>query len=114
MALNNLDQQIDSKMRELGVSRDFVAMEAGISRTLLADACRGTGTLGTERGLKIWGILRDLETLRNLAEPFPIAFNNVAVIQNLLRRLRDGDEFPRLGSRAQEIGAAEQLQGGAR
>jgi hypothetical protein len=116
MALNNLDQQIDSKMRELGVSRDFVAMEAGISRTLLADACRGTGTLGTERGLKIWGILRDLETLRNLAEPFPIAFNNVAVIQNLLRRLRDGDEFPRLGSRAQETGeeCAGKLLGGAR
>jgi hypothetical protein len=69
-----------------------VAMQAGISRTLLADACRGTGSLGSERGLKVWGILRDLETLKNLAQPFPISFSNVAIIQNLLTRLRGGDE----------------------
>jgi hypothetical protein len=92
MAINNLDMQIGSKLRELGVSRDFVAMLAGISRTLLADACRGTGSLGTERGVKVWGILRDLETLKNLAQPFPISFSNVATIQGLLARLRDGDE----------------------
>jgi hypothetical protein len=91
MALNNLDQQIGLKLRELGVSRDFVAMEAGISRTILADACRGTGSLGSERGLRVWGILRELETLRNLARPFPISFSNVAIVQNLLTRLRDGE-----------------------
>ncbi len=92
MALNNLDLQIEAKMRELGLSRDLVATLAGISRTLLADACRGTGSLGTERGLRVWEILRGLETLRNLAQPFPISFSNVAIIQNLLSRLRDGDE----------------------
>jgi hypothetical protein len=107
MALNNLDQQIESKMRELGVSRDFVAMQAGISRTLLADACRGTGSLGTERGLKVWRILLDLERLKNLAQPFPISFSNVAIIQNLLTRLRDGDEFLRVGPRSQEIESQE-------
>ncbi len=114
MALNNLDQQIDSKMKQLGVSRDFVAMLAGCSRTLLANACRGIDTLGSERGLKVWGILGELEMLKNLAEPFPISFGNITIIQNLLSRLRDGDEFPRLGSRTQETGVTEQLQGGAR
>jgi hypothetical protein len=92
MALNNLDQQIDLKMREMGLSRDLIAVLAGCSRTLLANACRGIDTLGSERGLKVWGILRDLETLKNLAQPFPISFSNVAIIQNLLSRLRDGDE----------------------
>jgi hypothetical protein len=103
MALNNLDQQIEMKMREIGVSRDLVAMLAQISRTVVADACRGTGSLGTERGLKVWGILRDLEKLKNLAQPFPISFANVATIQSLLARLRDGDESLRHGSRVEEI-----------
>jgi hypothetical protein len=107
MALNNLDLQIDAKMRELGLSRDIVATLAGISRTLLADACRGTGSLGTERGLKVWQILRELETLKNLASPFPIAFTNVAIIQNLLARLRDGDASLRMGPREEGIKTQE-------
>jgi hypothetical protein len=90
MALNNLDSQIDSKIRELGLSRDFVAALADISRTLLASACRGTGSLGTERSLKVWAILRELETLRNLAQPFPICFDEITVIEDLLDRLRSG------------------------
>jgi hypothetical protein len=109
MALNNLDQRIDAKMRELGLSRDLIAVLAGCSRTLLANACRGIDTLGTERGLKVWGILCDLETLKNLALPFPISFSNVATIQALLARLRDGDEFVRMGRPAEEIKVQEVL-----
>jgi hypothetical protein len=92
MALNN---EL-AKMRQsvIGVSTAALGELSGISRNRLSLYLAGTSQLPNREILLLEETFKDLEALIAAADPFPISFQNVPRIRELIHQSRLG-EFDR-------------------
>ena len=92
MALNN---EL-ARMRQgiIGVSTAALGELSGISRNRLSLYLAGTSQLPNREILILEATFQDLEKLISAADPFPVAFQDVARIKELIHRSRLG-EFDR-------------------
>lgn len=79
------------KQQTLGVSTAALAELTGIARDRLSLYLSGTGRLSNPDLAKLDDSFKELMGLVDAASPFPINWKNVALIQELLERLRQGE-----------------------
>jgi hypothetical protein len=89
MALNN---EL-AKMRQgiINVSTAALGELTGINRNRLSLYLSGTSQLPNREILLLEETFRDLERLISAANPFPLSFQNVALIRELIHRSRLGE-----------------------
>jgi hypothetical protein len=79
------------KQQTLGVSTAALAELTGIARDRLSLYLSGTGRLPNNDLIKLDESFKELMGLVDAASPFPLSWKNVALIQELLCRLRQGE-----------------------
>lgn len=82
-----------TRMRQgiIGVSTAALGELTGINRNRLSLYLAGTSQLPNQEILLLEETLKDLEKLISAADPFPISFQDVGRIKELIHRSRLGD-----------------------
>jgi hypothetical protein len=89
MALN---QELHRMRRDiLAVSTAALGELSGISRNRLSLYFSGTSQLHNTEILKLEDLFKDLEQIVSAADPFPVSFQDVSRIKDLIQRLRAGE-----------------------
>ncbi len=89
MALN---QELHRMRRDiLAVSTAALGELSGISRNRLSLYFSGTSQLHNTEILKLEDLFKDLELIVSAADPFPVSFQDVSRIKDLIQRLRAGE-----------------------
>jgi hypothetical protein len=95
MAENN---RLDSlRQKTIDISTIALAELSGIGRNRLSSYLSGSYSLPAADILTLHRTFDDLELVITAGEPFPVSFQNVARIRDLIRRARLG-EFDKVGS----------------
>jgi len=79
------------KQQALGVSVDALAELSQIGARRLSPYLGGTRGLPAVELERLEKTLSDLNRLAQVASPFPLSYRNVAVIRDLLERMRNGE-----------------------
>src|SRR6266404_5819834 len=82
---------VNQKMFDLYMTLAQLAGISGANQNKLSPWLRGTAPLSNETYLLVEETLRDVQALVELFAPAPVDLRNVAVIRDLLKRMKAGE-----------------------